>query len=87
MKTKYKDNVSGLYFFDKNVSSYIKMLSKPVTEQFLILRGVIPIDKVVWIFFIIFSLFMTDFVSKLKDELAIWYFYEAYLKLNIKFFI
>ncbi len=47
IKTKYKDSVSGLYFYDKNVSSYIKMLSKPVTEQYLILRGVIPIDKVV----------------------------------------
>lgn len=47
-KTKYKDSVSGLYFYDKNVSSYIKMLSKPVTEQYLILRGVVPIDKVVW---------------------------------------
>ena len=51
MKTKYKDSVSGLYFYDKNVSSYIKMLSKPVTEQFLMLRGVVPIDKVVWVFF------------------------------------
>lgn len=39
--------MSGLYFYDKNVSSYIKMLSKPVTEQYLILRGEIPIDKVV----------------------------------------
>lgn len=46
-QTKYKDNVSGLYFYDKNVSSYIKMLSKPTTEQYLMLRGVIPIDKVV----------------------------------------
>lgn len=47
MQTKYKDSVSGLYFYDKSVSSYIKMLSKPVTEQYLMLRGVIPIDKVV----------------------------------------
>lgn len=37
-----------MYFYDKSVSSYIKMLSKPITEQYLILRGVIPIDKVVW---------------------------------------
>ena len=36
-----------MYFYDKNVNSYIKMLSKPVTEQFLMLRGVIPIDKMV----------------------------------------
>lgn len=47
MKTKYKDSVSGMNFYDKNVSSYIKMLSKPVTEQYLMLRGVIPIDKMV----------------------------------------
>ena len=47
METKYKDSASGLYFYDKNVSSYIKMLSKPVSEQFLMLRGVIPIDKMV----------------------------------------
>lgn len=39
-----------MYFYDKNVNSHIKMLSKPVTEQFLILRGVVPIDKVVWFF-------------------------------------
>jgi hypothetical protein len=47
IQTKYKDSVSGLYFYDKNVSSYIKMLSKPVTEQFLMIRGVVPIDQVV----------------------------------------
>jgi hypothetical protein len=29
MKTKYKDSVSGLYFYDKAVSVFIKMLSKP----------------------------------------------------------
>jgi hypothetical protein len=46
-QTRYKDGVSGLYFYDKSVSSYIKMLSKPVTEQYLMLRGVVPIDKVV----------------------------------------
>ena len=46
-QTKYKDSVSGLLFYDKSVSSYIKMLSKPITEQYLILRGVVPIDKVV----------------------------------------
>jgi hypothetical protein len=40
--------VTALYFYDKSVSSYIKMLSKPVVEQYLMLRGVIPIDKVVW---------------------------------------
>lgn len=39
--------MSGLYFYDKAVSSYIKMLSKPVSEQFLIMRGETPIDKVV----------------------------------------
>lgn len=46
-ETKYKDSVSGLYFYDKAVSVYIKMLSKPACEQFLILRGETPIDKVV----------------------------------------
>ena len=40
--------MTALYFYDKSVSSYIKMLSKPVVEQYLMLRGVIPIDKVVW---------------------------------------
>ena len=38
-KTKYKDGVSGMYFYDKTVNNYIKMLSKPIYEQFLILRG------------------------------------------------
>jgi len=47
MQTKYKDSVSGLYFYDKAVSVYIKMMSKPVSEQFLIMRGETPIDKVV----------------------------------------
>ena len=52
MQSKYKDSVSGLYFYDKNVSQYIRMLSKPVTEQYLMLRGVVPIDKMVWMIMI-----------------------------------
>ncbi len=38
------------------------MLSKPVTEQYLILRGVVPIDKVVWMF---------DFYSKSKLKIIL----------------
>ena len=68
MKTKYKDSVSGLYFYDKNVSSYIKMLSKPVTEQFLILRGVVPIDKVVWMFFMVFKLYLRILVTLMNKN-------------------
>lgn len=39
--------MTGLYFYDKAVKNYIKMMSKPVAEQFLVLRGETPIDKVV----------------------------------------
>jgi len=39
--------MSGLYFYDKTVKNYMKMLSKPVCDQFLTLRGETPIDKVV----------------------------------------
>lgn len=46
-QTKYKDSASGLYFYDKAVNQYIKMLSKPVCEQFLVLRGETPIEKIV----------------------------------------
>ncbi len=38
-QTKYKDSVTGLYFYDKAVKNYIKMMSKPISEQFLVLRG------------------------------------------------
>ena len=46
-QTKYKDTMSGLYFYDKDVKNYLKVLSKPICDQFLCLRGDIPIDRVV----------------------------------------
>jgi hypothetical protein len=41
------DSTTKLFFFDKRISSYIKMFTSPMVEQYLALRGVIPAEKMV----------------------------------------